>query len=367
MPHRAVVEIAAILEQHRGERHIVVLHEYPDPDAIAAGYAHRLISAQFDIDVDMVYTGEISHQQNIALVRALGNNLVKYREGLDLGQCQAAVFVDHQGTTIPDIVSRLEAAGVPLLFIIDHHEPQGGLQPEFSDIRKTGSTATIYAQYLEQGLAGLDTAQKEHVVVATALIHGLLTDTAGFVRAGAEDLQAAAYLSRFRDAELLALIMNQSRSKHTMEVIRRALGNRMTIESFSIAGVGYLRAEDRDAIPEAADFLLTEENAHTAIVYGLVRDEDREETLVGSMRTAKFTLDPDQFIKDVFGADGEGRYFGGGKVSAGGFSIPVGFLSGDQGKEFSDLKWQVYDAQIKHRILSKLGIDSDQPPETESK
>ena len=44
----------------------------------------------------------------------------------------------------------------------------------------------------------------------------------------------------------------------------------MTAESFSIAGVGYLRAEDRDGIPQAADFLVTEENIHTAVVYGIV-------------------------------------------------------------------------------------------------
>jgi nanoRNase/pAp phosphatase (c-di-AMP/oligoRNAs hydrolase) len=62
-------KIADVLEKHRGEKHLVVLHDYPDPDAIASAYAHRLISVQFEINVDIIYTGKISHSQNIALVK----------------------------------------------------------------------------------------------------------------------------------------------------------------------------------------------------------------------------------------------------------------------------------------------------------
>ena len=153
--------------------------------------------------------------------------------------------------------------------------------------------------------------------------------------------------------------MKQARSKQAMAIIRRALGDRVTVESFSIAGIGYLRAEDRDAIAEASDFLLTEENVHTAIVYGILAGDDQEETLVGSLRTAKFTLDPDEFIKEVFGRAADGRYFGGGKPSAGGFAIPVGFLSGNHGQEFKGLKWQVYDSQIKYKIFDKIGVEHE--------
>ncbi len=92
-----------------------------------------------------------------------------------------------------------------------------------------------------------------------------------------------------------------------MDVIERSLKNRIVQNNFSIAGVGYLRYDDRDAIPQAADFLVTEENVHTAVVYGIVHDEDEDlEIVVGSLRTNKLTLDPDEFIKEAFGQDTQG-------------------------------------------------------------
>lgn len=350
-------KLAELLEAHRGERHIIVLHDFPDPDAISAAFAHRLISAQFDIDADIVYNGKISHQQNIALVRLLGLDLLHYDPAMELSQYQGAVFVDNQGTTADEILQALETAGVPALIVVDHHELQERLKPEFRDIRHTGAVATIYAKYLEQGLVVLEKSNKAHVIAATALMHGLISDTSSFIRANTEDFQAASFLSWFTDADLLSQIMRQARSKQVMELIRRALGDRLTVESFSIAGIGYVRAEDRDAIPQAADFLLTEENIHTAIVYGIVTGLDQQEKVIGSMRTLKITLDPDEFIKDVFGKDEAGHYFGGGKMLAGGFEIPIGFLSGEVGEEFRDLKWQVYDTQIKQKLFKKIGVE----------
>jgi nanoRNase/pAp phosphatase (c-di-AMP/oligoRNAs hydrolase) len=131
-----------------------------------------------------------------------------------------------------------------------------------------------------------------------------------------------------------------------MDIIQRALENRNLVENLSIAGIGYVRAEDRDAIPQAAEFLVKEENIHTAIVFGIIKDQSQEEVLTGSLRTTKLTLDPDEFIKSIFGANSEGRYYGGGKHMAGGFSIPVGFLAGEPSPDYSESKWQVFNAQV---------------------
>jgi nanoRNase/pAp phosphatase (c-di-AMP/oligoRNAs hydrolase) len=102
---------------------------------------------------------------------------------------------------------------------------------------------------------------------------------------------------------------------------------------------------------------------HTAIVYGIVTGDNWKEAVIGSMRTNRITIDPDQFIKDVFGKDASGKYFGGGKMSAGGFHIPVGFLSGSGDQDFQQHKWNVFNEQIKQKIFDKIGVKADEKKE----
>ncbi len=356
----SAARLMELLEAHRGERHIIVLQDFPDPDAISTAFTHQIACEAYDITTDIVYSGRISHQQNVALVRLLNIELTRHEGAKDLKKYAGAIYLDNQGSTASQISKDLQAAGVPTLVVVDHHETQQDLSPEFVDIRRSiGATASIYAEYLQQGLLRLDSGVQDHVRIATALLHGIVTDTNGFIYAKPEDFQAASFLSRFKDADLLSQIMKQARSRQTMDITERALRNRTIVESFSISGIGYLRTDNRDAIPQAADFLLTEENIHTAIVYGIVTGDGWEETLVGSLRTAKITLDPDQFIKEAFGRDAGGHYFGGGKLSAGGFQIPIGFLAGGDKDDYRDQKWRLYDAQIKQKIFAEIGFDKD--------
>lgn len=348
------------LESHQGERHVVVMQEYPDPDAISSAFAHKLISRDYGIEVDIAHGGRVSHQENLALINLLDIRLSRYRGPNDLLDYDAAVFVDNQGATARAIVEELARREVPTLAVIDHHEHSTILSPLYQDVRPVGATATIYAEYLSDGIIEMDKGNEDHVRVATAMMHGIISDTSRFTRAGPEDFTAAAFLSRFRDLGLLEQIMSQARSRQTMNAIQVALANREAVENFSIAGVGYLRAEDRDSIPQAADFLATEENVHTAIVFGIVTGEDEhDESLIGSLRTTRVTLDPDDFLKEVFGKSEDGEYFGGGRASAGAFEIPIEFLAGEHDGDYQDLKWQVYEAQIKRKLYEKIGVEPE--------
>ncbi len=363
-PERAspAEQFLRLLQQHTGERHVIVLQDFPDPDAISSAFAHQQISAASDIDSVILYADRLSHPQNIAMVRLLEIDLRRFEPDTSLKGFDAAVFVDNQGTTSEVIVEALQELEVPTLMVVDHHAQQGRLDPVFSDIRDVGATATIYAQYLEdEGCPiRLDKEERRHAMLATALMHGIVTDTNSFTYAKPVDFQAAAFLSAFRDPDLLDHILSQSRTKETMQVIQDALANREIVESHSISGVGYLRSEARDAIAQAAEFLVTEENVHTAIIYGIVRGSDGEESLVGSLRTSKLTLDPDDFLKEVFGRDEDDQYFGGGRRTAGGFEIPIGFLSGADDPEFGELKWKVYDQRIRKRLFEKIGVEESQ-------
>jgi nanoRNase/pAp phosphatase (c-di-AMP/oligoRNAs hydrolase) len=351
---------AQFLARHKSERHIAALQDFPDPDAISSALAYRFLASRHDIDVDIVYEGRISHQENMALVQALDIDLTRFTEGLSLDRYDGAVFIDNQGTTTR-LTDRLTEANVKTLAVIDHHAPQGLLTPEFSDVRPVGAAATILTDYIRSGeVLNLDPEDQGHIQLATALVHALRTETLGFIRAGAEEYAAGAFLSQHHDPRLLESILRVQRSRGTMEVIQIALTDRVVKEGFSIAGVGYLRHADRDAIPQATDFLLSEENVHTAIVYGILVGEGEREVVTGSMRTSKLTLDIDQYLKSALGSDGRGRYYGGGRARAGGFEIPVGFLEGQLDQEQMRLKWEAFDQQIRARLLRAAGIHDDE-------
>lgn len=353
------------LEKHRNERQIVIIQDFPDPDGLSGAWAYKLIAQQYDIHCDIVYAGTLSHQENIALVKL--TNLPAERwtpqviKNKNLSQYQGAVLIDNQGTT-SQLMPLLQQAGIPTTVVIDHHKQQGNLQAEFTDIRPTvRATATILTQYLQAGLLEFDSGISEHVKCATALMHGLRSDTNGLRQAQEEEFLAAGYLSRFYDSQLLDAVLQANRSKRVMDIIERSLKNRTVQNNFSIAGVGYLRYDNRDAIPQAADFLVTEENVHTALVYGIVHQEDEGiELVIGSLRTSKLTLDPDEFLKEAFGQDSQGRFFGGGRMMAGGFEIPIGFLGGgNENSEYAKLKWEVFDTQIKQKLLRLINPTHD--------
>src|SRR5215510_8902545 len=92
-------ELQSLLEAHRGERHIIVLQSFPDPDAISSAFAHQMIASRFDIRCDIAYDGYVSHRENIALIELLRIQLLRVGESDDLKRYQGSVFIDTQGTT----------------------------------------------------------------------------------------------------------------------------------------------------------------------------------------------------------------------------------------------------------------------------
>ncbi len=343
-------------QRHSGEKQLIILQDFPDPDALSSAWAYQLIAQEYKINCDIVYAGTLSHQENIALVKLTDLPIQRWTidtaKKKDLSQYQGCAFLDNQGTTSQ--LTPLARETMPVVAIIDHHKLQEDLDPEFADIRPAvKATATILTQYVQSGMLRFDSSLGDHVKCATALMHGLRSDTNQLRQATDEEFLAAAFLSRFYDVSLLDAILQSSRSQRVMDVIEKALSQRRIENNFSMAGVGFLRALDRDAIPQAADFLITEENVHTAVVYGIVLDKEKEqEVVIGSLRTNKITLDPDEFIKEAFGTDSQGRFFGGGRSQAGGFEIPIGFLSGfNENATYADKKWEIFDNQVRQKLL----------------
>jgi|JI10StandDraft_1071094.scaffolds.fasta_scaffold55558_3 nanoRNase/pAp phosphatase (c-di-AMP/oligoRNAs hydrolase) len=338
------------LENARGSRQLIVIKGHPDPDSIASAMAQRYLAQYFDIDSTILYFDEISHPENRALVKALDVKMRQFREDIDFGDYDFLSFVDTQ---TPDLPIRV-VDPPPVLTFVDHHKVVGGFDARFVDIREDcGATSSIYAEYLEHSPYSLRHGIAEHARIATALMHGVRTDTDGLALAMPIDFRAGAYLRQFLDNDLLRLIGKQSISARTMEVIQRGLNSKAIKGTFLLAGVGFVREEDRDGIAQTADFLLRHEGIETSMVFGIVNGD----VVDGSLRTNSATIDPDSFLKALFGADPAGRHYGGGRHNKGGFRIPLGLFDRCRDRE---ALWSIAKKTIDDLVFEKIGGLSDE-------
>lgn len=342
---RASARLSKVLEGHRGHRLLVAIRGYPDPDSIASAMAHAYLCDQFGIETMILYFDDISHQENKALVKKLALDMVRYVPGMDLAGFQAMALVDTQEITLPSEVGR-----IPVASIVDHHKPQGDAEAEFRDIRDdAGSTCSLYAEYFADGMADLDRDDPLCGKIASALMYGIRTDTDDFLLAREIDYRAAAFLAAYADKELLTSISMQNISPRAMEIIHRAYANKVIADTFLIAGVEFVRDEDRDSIGQAADYLLRREGIDTVLCYGVVNAQFVD----GSLRTRSHTVDPDNFLKDMLGRDPHGNWYGGGRTDKGAFKLPLGPFShcGDK-----DILWRMIQRTVEDLFFKKVGI-----------
>ncbi len=307
-----------VLSEATDKPHVILLGGHPDPDAIGSALAHRRICERLGISATIAHVLPLSRGENRALVKLLNVPMVQIDKGEDLEEFGYISLVDasHHEASIK-LPSDLE-----LLTVVDHHRPKTVPKAPFVDIRHdVGATATIYAEYAEQGLAPLGGEGADDSAVATAMFFGIQTDTDDYSLATPQDFRAAAYLKPYCDTDTLSRIGRRAISAEAMEAVGVSLRDLEVIRDFAIAGVGRVSALNRDAIPTAADFILRREDIDTVLVYGIVEDR-----IDGSLRTSRASVDPALFMQNAFGEDSHGRPYGGGRSDMGGFQIPLGLL-----------------------------------------
>lgn len=351
---RKAEELVQVLSDYRGQRILVVIQGSPDPDSIASAWALRHISASVEVEVTILYFHPISHPENRALLKTLDIEVYQYDESWDLSGYAGYAIVDHQDTTFP--VSDVLPGGTPLLSHVDHHRALGAPEGKFTDIRESsGSTSAIFAEYLQYGPFGLRSGEPNDTRLATALLHGIRTDTDDYFLAKDIDYLASAYLTNYADRDLLRIISAQSISSKAMDILQRALERKEIRGNFLFSGVGFVRSEDRDGIAQAADYLMRREGIDTVVAFGIVD----EAVIDGSLRTRSQSLDPDQFLKDILGQNEAGKAYGGGRQDKGGFQIPIGIFKNAGEKK---LLWDIVVQTMRNMFFTKLGVTDEENP-----
>ncbi|KAB1187420.1 MULTISPECIES: bifunctional oligoribonuclease/PAP phosphatase NrnA [Haloferax] len=318
----------------------IVCHNNPDPDCLASALAlGRIAEAAGVEESHILYDGDISHQQNRAFVNLLGIELEQFDPATvtDRPPGSLLAFVDH---SVPGANNKVPK-GTPIDIVIDHH-PSNGVDARFVDHRDhVGAAATILTEYIQDLDIELDEA------LATALLFAIRRETLNFLRGVTSDeYEAAAYLQKSVDNELLHQLSAPSFTGETLDAIATAIGNRRVKQSVLISHVG--RTTERDSLPQAADYLATLEGVETAIIFGIIHD-----AIHLSARSPDPRIHAGNVLRKAFGDVGSA----GGHHDVAGGEIPLGIFADYKSDDEQLLR--ILEEVITTRLYAELNINND--------
>ncbi|WP_049970748.1 MULTISPECIES: DHH family phosphoesterase [Haladaptatus] len=329
-------QLSAVIEDS-SDKLAILTHDNPDPDSIASAAALQTIAESLDVEADILYLGEIGHQENRAFVNLLGIELLQ-RDDVDISEYDTFALVDHMRATEPELDH-------PVDILIDHYEPDGEYEAEFSDVRpNVSSTSTIMTKYVQE----FDISLSEEV--ATALLYGIRAETLDFKRdTTPADLTAAAYLYPFANHDTLEQVESPSMSPETLDVLAEAINSRDVQGSHLVSSAGFIR--DRDALTQAAQHLLNLEGITTTAVFGIADD-----TIYLAARSKDIRLNIGNVLQDAFEDIGEAA----GHSTQASAEIPLGIFTGIESNENNrDTLLALTEEAVKKKLFDAMGVDGE--------
>ena len=331
-------QLRELLEE--GSEINIVCHNNPDPDCLASALALGRIAASAGIDERRIlYSGDISHQQNRAFVNLLDIDIREFDPGTirDREPDALLALVDH---SVPG-KNNAVPPDTPVDIVIDHH-PAEEIEARFVDHREeVGAAATILTEYVR----ALDVELESNL--ATALLFAIRSDTLDFLRGATHaEYEAAGHLHEHADQDMLRQLSAPSVSGGTLDAISTAIDNRNITQAVLISHVG--RTSERDSLPQAVDYLVRLEGVQTAIVFGLVDD-----SIHISARSPDTRVDVGKTLNEAFEDVGSG----GGHHDVAGGEIPLGIFA-DYTSDDTGLL-DIVDQVITARLLSGLNLSDN--------
>jgi nanoRNase/pAp phosphatase (c-di-AMP/oligoRNAs hydrolase) len=263
------------------DRVLIMLHNDPDPDAMASGLALRNVLRRTKTTAIIGAIQGVTRPENQRMVNLLDIH-VEAITAASLKEYDRIAMVDVQPHYFGGLIDRVD-------LVIDHHPEQPGYTAVFKDIRADyGSTSTILTEHLR----AVDVNISERT--ATAMLYAIKSDTLFFNRStNRVDLEAFSYLYPLADA---ALIRKMEGAEITLErldfVLKAFKGGTLSDQVFS-AFLGALPRED--FIPYVADFYLQLEDVKWTVIGGIVND-----SLVVSVRNLGYMKNAGEFVRRFF-------------------------------------------------------------------
>ena len=263
------------------ERVLILLHNDPDPDALASGLALRNVLRRNKQTAIIAAIHGVTRPENLRMVNLLDIHVEIIKPG-EAAAYDRVAMVDVQPHYFGGQIDRVD-------LVIDHHPEQPGYSAVFKDIRDNyGSTSTILTEHLR----AVDANISERT--ATAMLYAIKSDTLFFNRqANRVDIEAFSYLYPLADAALIRKMEGAEITTERLEYVLKAMQNGQMTEQVFCAFLGTSPRED--VIPYVADFYLQLENVKWTIVAGIVDD-----SLIMSVRNLGYSRNAGEFVRKYF-------------------------------------------------------------------
>jgi nanoRNase/pAp phosphatase (c-di-AMP/oligoRNAs hydrolase) len=230
------------------EQVLLVMHDNPDPDAIASGWALQcLIEERLGKPARLIGGGAIVRAENKHMVDLLGPP-IQLVESIAIENDTATILVDCSVGTSNQLLTR---AGIEPIAVIDHHvNGSEKTKLRFKDIRHdAAASASIAASYLQE--QGIDPGVK----LATAILYAIRTETCGCETYHSRlDRSVVRWLAQLADPELLAEIQNAPLEPEYFGDLSLAMQG---TDVYDDAALCFLpRAHGAEIVGEVADLLV---------------------------------------------------------------------------------------------------------------
>ncbi len=248
----------------------LVVHNNPDPDAIAAAYGFSYLLNKLGKRSKIYYKGIIGRAENKEMVKRLKINLQPIENNIFSKEMNIALFDSQPFSGNQPFQNRL----FPKI-VVDHHPLKSQTKKcEFYDVRENyGSSSTIIAEYLKE--FEMEISEK----VATAFYYGLKTDTFNFTRGFTKyDLNMLNLFIDKVSLNIIGKIENPVLPKDYYRKICVSIKNIKIFDKAVITDVGKINYPDISA--EIADFLIRMNNVNWVMVFSYFN-----ESLYFSIRT----------------------------------------------------------------------------------
>ena len=263
------------------DRILILLHNDPDPDAMASGLALRNLLHRTKTTAIIGAFQGVTRPENLRMANLLDINVERVTAE-SLTHFKKIATVDVQPHYFGGLLNRVD-------LVVDHHPERDGYSAAFKDIRPDyGSTATILTEHLQSVAANVSER------TATAMLYAIKSDTLFLSRhTHRADLEAFTYLYPLADAALVRKMEGADITIERLAFVSRAIESGLTRNQVFAAHLG--AAPREDLIPFVADFLLQLEDVNWSIISGVAND-----AVVISVRNLGYSRNAGGFVKACF-------------------------------------------------------------------